>query len=173
MTLRLSPSRLLASTPPLAALGLVLAVAACDDPAEDPRVQRLQNDLAMAQQSIASLERRLAETTSARAEREALRNSLAQAEARIAELETPAGIADAAAAKRRGEGEIRERLVAATAALRAADTRLARLEGEGNAVDDALPEDAARAARADVATAAENIVEAASTLGIAILGMAR
>jgi hypothetical protein len=168
----MKPLRPLASLPRWGGLCLALALVACGEPGDDPRVQRLNSDLALAQERITLLERRLAEASSDRAERTALRDTLASAEARIAVLETPEGMAEAATEPRRGS-EVRGRLVAATRALRAADGQLAAVSGDGRTAGEAAPVDTARAARAEVATAADNIVAAASALGMEIIGLAR
>lgn len=161
---------------PWTALVLTLALAACGEPPDDARVQRLQSDLDIAQERISVLERRLAEATSDNADREELRDTLAKAEARLAELQTPEGLAQAAT-ERVGEGGVRERLVEASRSLRAADRRLSRVSGDRETANAAAtPEDVARTARAardDVAAAAENIVGAASSLGMEIIGLQR
>lgn len=155
------------------AVCLMLSLVACGEGGEDPRVQRLSSDLAIAEERIAVLERRLAEASSVNGERTALRESLAEAEARIAALETPEGLAGAAAAVEGDAAQVRAHLVAATRALRAADGRLAGVARGEAAEDAAASDDAVLAASKEIATAADDIVAAASQLGLEIIGLAR
>lgn len=162
-----TPARL-----PIAAVCLMLTLAACGEGGEDPRVQRLGSDLAIAEERIAVLERRLAEARSNDGERSALRESLAEAEARIAALETPEGLAAAAAAVEDDGARVRAHLVAATRALRAADGRLADV-ARGQGAEDTASDEAVRVASREIATATDDIVAAASQLGLEIMGLAR
>ncbi len=138
-------------------LGAVLValamVAACDrEDAADPRIARLEDDLRMAQEHAAELDRELATVRSRAAEATLLRKQLDEAEDRIAELEQAPGLTGSPRAERASEAA-RDRLVAALGAVMAADRSLAAPpEDEGDA---AALRDVLRAAADDIREAAE------------------
>ncbi len=155
----------------LGALVMLALVAGCGENIDDnPRVKRLESELALALERSESLERRLAESTSRAGETEALREQLQASEARVAELETPAGMAEATR-EVENLADTRRLLVEAVTALRTLDRSLDRpVAADGSAP--AAPEGDADM-RAEIARAAEAVTAAAGTLGLEISGLPR
>jgi phage protein D len=158
--------------PALAGLALAAALAGCgDDDARSSHVARLETELALSRERVASLERELAERTSREADAELTRMRLARAEARVSELESaptaaarpPAEAgADAPAAQAAdAPAAARSRLSEAMAALRDLDRDLADLE---RSIAAGRPD--ARAPRDRAQVAALAVADAARSLGL-------